>query len=173
MARPPGMARAAPQSRFHSSPYHRQADRAGRKRTAEQSALAQRQIARRRKNLMHAPRRKSFNSVNAASLARWIVITGFLALTGLVYVYLTLQLYHLGDRKKALENELTSLHSQNDVASVQIAALTSRAALQRRLKEGYLKMIPIAERDIVRLTVPARQADENVIQPVVNEPATR
>src|SRR5881394_1264009 len=76
---------------------------------------------------MHAPRRKTFNSVNAASLARWIVITGFLALTGLVYVYLTLQLYHLGDRKKALENELASLHSQNDVASVQIAALTSRA----------------------------------------------
>ena len=82
---------------------------------------------------MHAPRRKTFNSVNAASLARWIVITGFLALTGLVYVYLTLQLYHLGDRKKVLETELAGLHSQNDVASVQIAALTSRAALQRRL----------------------------------------
>src|SRR5256884_2513530 len=122
---------------------------------------------------MHAPRRKAFNSVNAASLARWIVITAFLAFTGLIYVYLSLQLYHLGDRKKALENELGSLRSQNDVANVQIAALTSRSALQRRLKEGYLKMIPISERDIVRLTVPARQADENAIQPVVNEPATR
>jgi hypothetical protein len=56
---------------------------------------------------------------------------------------------------------------------VQIAALTSRSALQRRLKEGYLKIITISERDIVRLTVPARQADENAIQPVVNKPATR
>src|SRR3979409_700341 len=118
--------------------------------------------------MMHAPRRKTFNSVNAASLARWIVMTGFLALTGLVYVYLTLQLYHLGDRKKALENELASLRSQNDVASVQIAALTSRAALQRRLKEGYLKMIPIAERDIVRLTIPMRNDGDNAIQPVAN-----
>jgi hypothetical protein len=71
---------------------------------------------------MHAPRRKNFNSVNAASLARWIVITGFLALIGLMYVYLTLQLYHQGDQKKALENELTSLRSQNDVAGVQIAS---------------------------------------------------
>src|SRR5881392_2356653 len=122
---------------------------------------------------MHAPRRKTFNSVNAASLARWILVTGFLALTGLIYVYLTLQLYHQGDKKKALENELSSLRTQNDVASVQIAALSSRSALQRRLKEGYLKMIPISERDIVRLTVPARQADENAIQPVANEPATR
>src|SRR6184192_4899047 len=122
---------------------------------------------------MNRSRRQSWNSVGAASLARWIVLTAFLALTGLSYVYLTLQLYHLGDRKKALENELASLRSQNDVASVQIAALTSRSALQRRLKEGYLKMIPISERDIVRLSVPARQADEDAIQPVVNRPASR
>jgi hypothetical protein len=122
---------------------------------------------------MHAPRRKTFNSVNAASLARWIVITGFLALTGLIYVYLTLQLYHLGDRKKALENELTSLRSQNDVASVQIAALTSRSAMQRRLKEGYLKMIPISEQNIVRLNVPPRERREDAIQPVANKRAGR
>ena len=118
---------------------------------------------------MHAPRRKTFNSMNAASLARWIVVTGFLALTGLIYVYLTLQLYHLGDQKKALENELTSLRSENDVASVQIAALTSRSALQRRLKEGYLKMIPIAEQNIVRLNVPRSERPEDAVQPVANK----
>ena len=122
---------------------------------------------------MKRSQRKNRNAVNAASLARWIVVTGFLALAGLSYVYLTLQLYHLGERRKAIENELASLRTQNDVTSAQIAALTSRSALQRRLKEGYLKMIPISERDIVRLTVPARQADEDAIQPVVNRPASR
>ena len=80
--------------------------------------------------------------MNAASLARWIVVTAFLALAGLSYVYLTLQLYHLGERKKAVENELVSLRTQNDVASVQIAALTSRSALQRRLKEGVFENDP-------------------------------
>jgi hypothetical protein len=118
---------------------------------------------------MHATRRKPFNSVNAASLARWIVLTLFLALTGLIYVYLTLQLYHQGDQKKALENELASLRSQNDVASVQIAALTSRSALQRRLKEGYLKMIPIAEQNIVRLNAPRSQRPEDTVQPIANK----
>jgi hypothetical protein len=118
---------------------------------------------------MHAPRRRTFNSVNAASMVRWILVTGFLAVTGLIYVYLTLQLYHLGDRKKALENELTSLRSQNDVASVQIAALTSRSAMQRRLKEGYLKMIPIAEQNIVRLNTPRPARPEDSIQPVANK----
>ena len=122
---------------------------------------------------MHAPRRKTFNSVNAASLARWILITVFLGLTGLIYVYLSVQLYHLGDRKKALENELTALRSQNDVASGQIAALTSRSAMQRRLKEGYLKMIPIAEENIVRLSAPVRALEEDAVQPVANKRAGR
>jgi hypothetical protein len=34
------------------------------------------------------------------ALRALVVLTGFLALMGLSYVYLTLQLYHLGDRKK-------------------------------------------------------------------------
>ena len=122
---------------------------------------------------MNRSRRKNRNTINAASLARWIVMTAFLALAGLSYVYLTLQLYHLGDRKKAIENELANLRTQNDVASAQIAALTSRSALQRRLKEGYLKMVPIAEANIVRLTIPARQPDEDKIQPVANQAGTR
>ena len=122
---------------------------------------------------MKRSHRKNWNAVNAASLARWIVMTAFLALAGLSYVYLTLQLYHLGERKKAVENELISLRTQNDVAGVQIAALTSRSALQRRLKEGYLKMIPISENNIVRLTIPARPAEEDAIQPVANRSRLR
>jgi len=122
---------------------------------------------------MNRSRRKNFNTVDAASLARWIVLTAFLALTGLSYVYLTIQLYHQGDRKKALENELANLRTQNDVASAQITALTSRSALQRRLKEGYLKMIPIAERDIVRLSIPIRNDGDNAVQPVANKRAGR
>ena len=99
--------------------------------------------------------------------------SNFLALAGLSYVYLTLQLYYLGERRKAVENELISLRTQNDVARAQIEALTSRSALQRRLKEGYLKMIPISEPNIVRLPVPPRSADEDTIQPVANPSAAK
>jgi hypothetical protein len=117
---------------------------------------------------MNRSRRKNWNVVNAPSLARWIVITGLLALTGLIYVYLTIQLYHLGDQKKALEKSLADLRMQNEMAKVQIATLTSRSALQHRLKEGYLKMIPIAERDIVRLNSSRTPGDDGV-QPVTNQ----
>src|SRR6201997_2287346 len=122
---------------------------------------------------MNRSRRKNCNAVNAASLARWIVMTAFLALAGLSYVYLTLQLYHLGERRKAVEGELISLRTQNDIASAQIEAFTSRSALQRRLKEGYLKMIPVSEANIVRLTIPVRSSDEDAIQPVANPSAAR
>ena len=121
---------------------------------------------------MQRARRKQFNAINAASLARWIVVTAFLAVTGLIYVYLTVQLYHLGDQKKKLEVELVNLRSEIDVANVQIAALTSRSALQRRLKEGYLKMMPIAEQNIVRLNPPTARG-EDAIQPVSNPRAGR
>ena len=117
---------------------------------------------------MNRRRKKNLNAINVPSLARWIVITAFLGATGLSYVYLTLQLHNLGDRRKALENELKNLRTQNEVARVQVAALTSRSALQRRLKEGYIKMIPISEQNIVRLSIPARSTDENDIQPVAN-----
>ena len=120
---------------------------------------------------MPASRRKAFNSVNAASLVRWIAITASLAMTGLIYVYLSLQLHELGARKKGLENELTSVRAQNEVASAQIAALTSRSAMQRRLKEGYLKMIPISEHNIVRLNAPVRSPEEDALQPIANNRA--
>ena len=114
-------------------------------------------------------RSTQLNRLDAASLARWMVMTALLAVAGLSYVYLTLQLHWLGDRQKALETALAGRRKQNDVANVQIAALTSRSALQRRLKEGYLKMIPITEQSIVRLNSSARPTGEDDLQPVANE----
>src|SRR5438552_3252995 len=166
------VAGAAAQSGIRLARDYFETDRARRKRAPDESAFAEREVARGGEDRMSRSRRKNWNTVNAASLARWIVLTGFLALTGLSYVYLTLQLYHLGDRKKALETEVANLRMQNEVASAQIAALTSRSALQRRLKEGYLKMIPIAEHNIVRLTIPTRN-QEDIVQPVSNQRGAR
>lgn len=118
-------------------------------------------------------RRQNVNQVGAARLARWIVVTAFLAIAGLSYVYLSIQLHRSGDRKKALETEILNLRKENEVAQVQIAALTSRTALQRRLKEGYLKMIPIAEQNIVRITPTQLSHDEDALRPVANDQAGR
>jgi hypothetical protein len=114
---------------------------------------------------MNRRRRQKFNPINAPALARWIVIFIFLAVTGLSYVYLSVQLHTLGTQRKNLERDLSEVRTQTEDARVQIAALTSRTALQRRLHEGFLKMVPITEQSIVRLT-PLRATD---IQPIANE----
>jgi cell division protein FtsL len=116
---------------------------------------------------MNRSRRKKFNTIDAASLARWIVITTFFALTGLIYVYRSIQLHDLATEKDRLEKEIVAVRKERDVASDQIAALTSRSALQRRLKEGYITMIPIAEHNIVRLS----GSEIDAIRPVANQNA--
>src|SRR5438046_135208 len=64
---------------------------------------------------MPAPRRRAFNSVNAASLARWIAITASLAMTGLIYVYLSLQLHELGDLQMIKHDEYAGLAAEKHV----------------------------------------------------------
>lgn len=120
---------------------------------------------------MNRRRRRNFNPIDAPSLARWIVLATFLAATGLSYVYLTVQLHHQGVQHHALEQELIAVRTQNEDAKVQIAALSSRTALQRRLKEGYISMIQIPDQSIVRLAAPSRAAGEDELQPVANKGA--
>jgi len=113
-------------------------------------------------------RRKHLNPIDAPALARWIVISVFAAITGLSYVYLTVQLHRQGVQRHALEQELDATRTQNEDARVQIVALTSRTALQRRLKEGYLQLVPITEQNIVRLNAPVRLPNDSEVRPVVN-----
>lgn len=118
---------------------------------------------------MNRRRRKNFNPIDAPSLVRWIVIATFLATTGLSYVYLTVQLHHQGLQRRQLEQELVATRMQNEDAKVQMGALTSRAALQRRLKEGALQMVPITDQHIVRLNSSSQSAGGDELQPVVNQ----
>ncbi len=118
---------------------------------------------------MNRRRRNNFNPIDAPALARWIVIVTFMAATGLSYVYLSVQLHHQGIQRRQLEQELSATRTQNEDAKVQFAALTSRTALQRRLKEGYLKMVPITEQSIVRLNSSLRPLGEDAVLPVANE----
>lgn len=122
---------------------------------------------------MNRHRRQKFNSINAPSLARWIVIFVFLAATGLSYVYLSIQLHKLAADRANLERELAAVSTQTEDANVQIAALTSHTALQRRLQEGYLKMHPITDANIVKLGPPLRPLTEDRVQPIANERGQR
>ncbi len=113
-------------------------------------------------------RRRHANSLPVASFVRWIVAAFFLIVVGLSYVYLKNQLHATGDKIKSLERELTNLQMKNEVARAKVASLSSRAALQRCLNEGFIKMKPIADTHIVRINGRTSQHAASEIQPVAN-----
>ena len=96
-------------------------------------------------------RRKHTNSLPAAGLCKWVVYGVFLMMAGLGYVYLSNGINADGDQVRKLEKELGALRTQNEVVRTQIGTLTSRNAIQRRLNEGFIKMVQISDGSIVRL----------------------
>ena len=100
------------------------------------------------------------NRIQCAALVRWVVITVFLGVAGLSYLYLKNQLYVLGTRRTHMEQELRDLMAQNNVLEDRVSKLTSFNTLQHRMDDGFLKMIPIVDHSIahVRVQEPARWA---------------
>jgi hypothetical protein len=96
-------------------------------------------------------RRKNTNSLPAAGICRGVVYAVFAMMAGLGYVYLSYAINADGQQVCRLENEIKALDTQNEVARTQLASLSSRSVLQRRLNEGFIKMVQISDASIVRI----------------------
>ncbi|MES2572824.1 MAG: hypothetical protein V4710_22565 [Verrucomicrobiota bacterium] len=117
---------------------------------------------------MASNRRRHANAVPLALIATWVLVLGALGVAGLGYVYLKNQIHVTGARIKALENELAKLTTQDEVMRAKIATLSSRAALKRRMDEGFIKMVPISDDRLVRVELPARK-ELNELRAVSNQ----
>jgi len=96
-------------------------------------------------------RKKHVNSLPVHWLARSIFSAILVGVMGLGYVYLKNQQASTGDEMKNMERKLSDLMTQNEVLHGRISTLSSRTTLQRRVNEGFIKMIPVSENRIVRL----------------------
>ena len=94
---------------------------------------------------MNPNSKRQNNRLQLAALLRWVVITAFLGMAGLSYLYLKNQLFTLGSHRRAMEQELRDLIAQNNVLENRVASLTSFTALQHKMDDGFLKMIPITD----------------------------
>lgn len=95
--------------------------------------------------------RRQSSAGQFAAVFRWVIVFAFFSTAGLSYVYLKNQMHLSGVQKRALENELADLISQNNVMAVQIVQLTSTTALQHRIDEGFLKLVPINNQAVVQV----------------------
>lgn len=118
-------------------------------------------------------RKKHANALPVASLARWIFVAFFMGVTGLGYVYLKNQLHSTGDEIKILECKLDDLTTRNNVLHGRISTLSSRTTLQRKLNEGFIKMIPVSDDRIVRVNVAPAHLAAGEIRAVSNEVASK
>ena len=100
---------------------------------------------------MNSPHHYRSNGLHLLALTRWIVIAAFLGAAGLSYVYLKNQENACCAQRKALEQNLHELIVQNNGLEAQIFRLTSHSALQRRLDEGFIKLVPISAQAVVRV----------------------
>lgn len=106
--------------------------------------------------------RRHTNRLNIGSLLRWVTIAVFLGAAGLGYVYLKNQLHVCGAQRKELENQLRDLIGQNNVMDAQISKLTALTTIQRRVDEGFVKLVPIDRASLVAV----KTADVNRWQAV-------
>ena len=111
---------------------------------------------------MAGNRKKHTNTVQIGSLLKWVVAAFFLCIVGLNYVYLSNQMHTRGGEITRLEKELNDLKALNEDENAKIAQLSSRTVLQRHLNEGFIKMIPITDDRIVRISAPAHLSDDEI-----------
>ena len=101
-----------------------------------------------------------------------VLCTALLAVAGLAYVYLKNQEQQYGTIQRRLEAELARLHANNEVVNAQIASLSSRAFLEKRLAKDSLGLVPIATDQIVRLN-PRRDNAGDELRVVSNHGFTK
>jgi cell division protein FtsB len=122
---------------------------------------------------MNGNRRRPTNTIEVNFLARWLVAVFFIGLAGLFFVYLKNQQHAVGDQARQIESALSEIEAKNDALKARITAMTSRSALQRRVDEGYIRLEPIRDTAIARIT-PAQPAEsEGVLRTASSDPDGR
>jgi len=116
---------------------------------------------------MAGNRKRHSNTVQVGSLLKWVVALFFLGVVGLSYVYLSNQMHARGNEISKREKELAELKVRNEDAEARVAQLSSRAVLQRRLSDGFIKMIAITDNHIERINAPVRVSG-NELRAVAN-----
>ena len=112
-------------------------------------------------------RRNVTYSIKVASILKMVLCTALLAVAGLSYVYFKNQEQQYGNIQHRLEAELKCLRDNNEVVKAQIASLSSRAYLEKKLAKEPLGLVSIANDQLVRLNVRHDRAGDE-LRPVSN-----
>ena len=97
-----------------------------------------------------------------------IVVTILLAV-GLGFVYIKNQQFAIGEQIRQTERKIQQVRAENDVLLAKVTELTSRPALQARVKTGYIAVVNITSDKIARLTPPVQATEVGTLRTAFNE----
>lgn len=119
---------------------------------------------------MNGNRRRASNKIRVNSLAWGIALVCMAGMAAFFFVYLKNQQHAAGDQTRLVERELREVEARNEALKARITALTSRGALQRRLDDGYVRLIPIRDTSIARVGPTKPAEDDGVLRTASRDP---
>jgi hypothetical protein len=122
---------------------------------------------------MNGNRRRPTNSIEVNVLARWLALACLIALAGLFFVYLKNQQHSVGNQALVVDAAIRETEKANEALKARITVLTSRGALQRRLDDGYLRLQPIRDTAIARVTPAVPAEIDGVLRTASRDPDSR
>lgn len=122
---------------------------------------------------MNGNRRRPTNSIQVDFLARWVVAVICIGFAGLFFVYLKNQQHAAGDASRMVEMAIRETEAKNDALKARITAMTSRGALQCRIDEGYIRLEPIRDTAIARITPALPAEPDGVLRTASRDPVSR
>jgi len=122
---------------------------------------------------MKANRRRTTNRIEVNFLARWLMLIFVLGIAGLFFVYLKNQQHAVGNQTRVVEAKILEVEARNEAIKARITAMTSRGALQRRLDEGYIRLEPIRDTAIARVTPAVPAQPDGVLRTASRDPESR
>jgi cell division protein FtsB len=96
------------------------------------------------------------------------IVTILLAV-GLGFVYIKNQQFAIGEQIRQTERKIQQVRAENDVLLAKVTELTSRPALQARVKSGYIAVVNITSDNIARLTPPVQATEVGTLRTAFNE----
>ena len=96
------------------------------------------------------------------------IVTILLAV-GLGFVYIKNQQFAIGEQIRQTERKIKQVRAENDVLLARVTELTSRPALQARVKSGYIAVVNITSDKIARLTPPVQATEVGTLRTAFNE----
>jgi len=96
-------------------------------------------------------------------------IVAILLGVGLSFVSLKNKQFAIGEQIRQTERKIQQIRAENEVLLAKVTELTSRPALQARVKSGYIAVVNITGDKIARLTPPVQATEDGILRTAFNE----